>query len=136
MGNRGPAAKAKAPTLSYPRGTPPPPAWLDALAVEEYLRAAKLMGDVMTVADMSILAIFAQAYSDFIRFTTDLRTESEVIRLNNGIVASNPKCVLRDQACKRMQAASSKLGFSPVDRAKVPAAATQVSSDGFEAFIT
>ena len=27
MGNRGPAAKAKAPTLSYPRGTPPPPAY-------------------------------------------------------------------------------------------------------------
>lgn len=68
MGNRGPAAKAKAPTLSYPRGTPPPPAWLDALAVEEYLRAAKLMGDASLLSLMLTSKILSSAQTSTMLF--------------------------------------------------------------------
>lgn len=134
MGNRGPAAKLKKGGIAYATGTPKAPAWLDEIAATEYARAAKLMGDALTHADMSVLSTYAQAYADFVRLTAELRTEKEVVKLNNGVLAANPKCNLREAACKRMQSASSKLGFSPVDRARVPAS-SKAEVDEFDEFV-
>jgi P27 family predicted phage terminase small subunit len=135
MGLRGPIAKKKAAAFTYAAGMPPPPSWLDRAAVAEYNRAAEIMGGQLTLADMSVLAAYAQAYADFARFTVAARKEGEVLKLSNGVLASNPKCTLRDAAFKRMQAAASKIGFSPVDRARGPAGPGAPAADAFSEFV-
>jgi len=125
MGSRGPIASTKAAGVTYPAGKPEAPDWLADEARTEYERAAELMGRALTLADMATLAVYAESYADFAQLTREIRKEGVTVMLNNGVFASNPKCSQRDAAAKRMQSAAAKLGFSPVDRARVPK-----SSDG------
>ena len=134
MGSRGPAPKAKDSQISYPVGKPPPPKWLSREGRREYNRAAELMGQVLTLADAGTLAIYAEALADLGQLTKELRAEGTVVTLANGVVTSNPKCAQRDAAAKRVQSAAAKLGFSPVDRARVPKPSAS-SGNPFDRFI-
>lgn len=135
MGTRGPLTKASYKGITYETGRPDAPSWLAEDARIEYDRAAGLMGDTLTLADMATLAVYAEAYADFGTLTQEIRREGVVTTLNNKMLASNPKCAQRDAAAKRMQAAAAKLGFSPVDRARVPATASREQSDPFSKFV-
>lgn len=134
MGTRGPIGSGGRQSIQYKAGRPKAPDWLSENGRREYTRAAKLMGDTLTLADMATLAVYAEAYADFSQLTQEIRKEGVTTVLTNGVVASNPKCAQRDAAVKRMQAAAAKLGFSPVDRARVPASAKAVK-DEFDQFV-
>lgn len=134
MGTRGPIGANGRKSIEYAAGRPSAPPWLSELGRGEYERAALLMGDTLTLADMATLSVYAEAYSDFAQLTQEIRAEGMVVTMNNGIVASNPKCAQRDAAAKRMQSAAAKLGFSPVDRARVPAS-SRAQKDEFDEFV-
>lgn len=134
MGTRGPIGNSGRQSIQYTAGRPKAPAWLSEDGRREYVRAARLMGDTLTLADMATLAMYAEAYADFARLTIEIRKEGVTVVLTNGVVASNAKCAQRDAAAKRMQSAAAKLGFSPVDRARVPAS-SKVAKDEFDQFV-
>lgn len=101
------------------------------------IRAAKIMGDAVMLADMAALATYAQAYADLARLSLEIRAEGEVKTFGNGLVAANKMCALRDRAQRAMHIAGAKLGFSPADRSRASAVRETVGTeeDPFADFI-
>lgn len=138
MGLRGVAPKAKAGTIKFRPGVPPPPAWLNDAAQAEYVRAV----DELTSADasvqqpdMAVLASYAQAYADVARLSLQIREEGEVTAGVQGPVA-NPRFRALTIAQRTLAQTCQKLGFSPADRARVPkSAASSKPDNAFQAFV-
>jgi P27 family predicted phage terminase small subunit len=123
MGLRGKAPKPKGETLRFKAGVNPPPSHLDAEAKKVYARLSQLLELVLQEPDEYILAIFAQATADVARLTVEIRKEGEVVEGRQAGMVTNPKIRALDAARKTVINAGAKLGFSPADRARVPAAA-------------
>lgn len=131
MGLRGPAPQAKASTIKFRPGVPPPPDHLDEDARAEYVRAAEELEAAdasLQQVDFSTLASYAQAYSDVRRLTRELRGH-ETILTPQGAIAS-PLLRFLSLAERTRQLNAAKLGFSPADRARVPKAAASSKRDG------
>jgi P27 family predicted phage terminase small subunit len=122
MGTRGPIAKRAAEALKIKRGLPPAPASLDKIGAAEYARVGELLSGVITEGDMAIVAIYASAWADVQRIEGQVRGK-EVVRGPQGPIV-NPLLKALGIKKREMQSALSKLGFSPVDRARVPKAAS------------
>ena len=137
MGLRGPIPKQKNNAISFNPGVPSPPKYLDAEAKKEYRRIVKELessGADLQQPDMAMVSLYAQSYADVARLTEVIREEGEVI---DGLHAKvfNPRIRALEAAKKSMSAACAKLGFSPVDRARVPASKTkQGRKNDFENF--
>lgn len=133
MGSRGPLAKDKKDGLKLAPGVAEPPPHLDEAGRAEYLRAAELLGDHCTHADMVVLAQYAAAWSDVVRLEAACRG-NEVVQGPQGPVV-NP--LLKAIAIKerRLMQCASKLGFSPVDRARVPPAKEKAVADAYAKFV-
>jgi P27 family predicted phage terminase small subunit len=110
-----------------------PPAHLDDVGRAEYIRASGLLGAHCTPADMAVVAQYASAWSDVVRLEQAARG-NEVVQGPQGPVV-NP--LLKAIAIKKreMMQAASKLGFSPVDRARVPPSKPAPADDAFAKFI-
>jgi P27 family predicted phage terminase small subunit len=133
MGARGPLAKEKKSGLKLPPGYAEPPAHLDDAGRAEYLRAAVLLGEHCTHADMAMLAVYANAWSDVTRMEQAARG-NEVVQGPQGPVV-NPLLKAITLKKREMLQAMSKLGFSPVDRARVPPGEPKAIEDAFAKFI-
>jgi P27 family predicted phage terminase small subunit len=121
MGARGPIGKSAA-GLKFTAGAPPAPAWLDATAKAEYERAVTELASIpdhIQQVDLAVLATYAQAYSDVCRLTKAVRREGDTVKSSKGTAYLNPKSIALASAHKRLQQASAKLGFSPVDRLRM-----------------
>lgn len=138
MGARGPAPKTKVGTIKFRAGVPPPPAWLDAAAKAEYVRAVDELAAAdasVQQPDMAVLARYAQAYSDVARLSQKIRDEGEVTQGVQGPVA-NPRLRALSLAHRTLAETCQKLGFSPADRARVPkAAASSKPDNAFSQFV-
>lgn len=119
------------------QGVPPPPPWLDQAAAAEYKRVAKELGEaeVAQQTDAATLATYAQAYADVARLTLEIREESEIIVLPNGIRSANPKIAVRAQAQRQLLQAVGQLGFSPVARTRVPRGGGAKAANPFASFV-
>lgn len=123
MGARGPARKTPTPHARTTAGVPPAPPWLDEVAAEEYHRVAKELTEAevdIQHVDMAILSLYAQSYSDVMQLTLDLREEGVVTETKRGTPVSNPKVTALNGAYNRLRHAAMRLGFSPLDRLRVP----------------
>jgi len=124
MGARGPAPKSKQ-TVNFRAGVPDAPRWLDASARAEYRRVVREIehGKGGQQVDMALLATYAQAWSDVRRLTLVVRKEGETLTSDKGNAYMNPNVNALSMKQKTLLAAAAKLGFSPQDRARVPASA-------------
>ena len=133
MGSRGPAPKNKEKqSIKFRPGVPDAPAWLDDDAATEYRRAASELeaaDGALQQMDAMTLATYAQAVADVARLTLEIRKEGEVVALNNGMMAANPKVGVRQIAQRQLLASVGQLGFSPAARARVPKAAATGNPD-------
>lgn len=128
MGLRGPRPKPKGKTISFAMGLPPPPAYLDDAGKREYKKTKQQLesaGVELQQPDGTIVAIYAQAVADIARLTEEIRKEGEVVEGRQAGMVKNPKLAVLEAARKTVIAAGAKLGFSPADRARVPAATKQ-----------
>jgi len=135
MGTRGPAPQAKAPTIKFRPGVPPPPEHLDDEAKAEYIRAAEELEAAdasLQQVDFSTLAAYAQAHSDVCRLTKQLRGRETTIT-PQGEIAS-PLLRFLSLAERTRMSNAAKLGFSPADRARVPRAAASSRKEGEVSF--
>ncbi len=139
---RGPTKPSSKPSLNFPPGVPPPPAYLDAFARREYRRVTALLGAVpnhLQQVDMSVLATYAQAYSDVCRLTKEVRVEGETLVSElKGTSYLNPKCSALSAAHNRLRESAAKLAFSPLDRVRAgtkPAASGVPTANPLSGFL-
>lgn len=124
MGARGPQPGFKEKLKAhFTDGVPPPPDWLDAAAVEEYLRVSeeleKQPGHLQMV-DMAVLAQYAQSYSDTVRLTAEIRIFGEfAYSPKTWTEYAHPRVGMLSMARKALLECATKLGFSPTSRSQL-----------------
>jgi P27 family predicted phage terminase small subunit len=138
MGKRGPAPK---PTeLKILEGTyradraarnepkprvkiPSCPAWLQGEGRKEYFRVARLLMElrVITDADRTALAAYAQQYQRWIDAEDMIRKSGILIKSPNGFLMQNPCLPIANTALKNMQRLMSEFGLTPASRTRISA---------------
>lgn len=96
------------------------PAFLDDVAKEEFYRVvdetAKI--DVLDNLDLSILAMYCNAYSQYIEVNEQIRNTMPALRYNDK-GRSSPLITIQDKLAKQILSYSSKLGLATTDRLKL-----------------
>ena len=131
MGTRGPQPNRQEPMPTTRTKLPPPPKHLDAVAKKEYRRASEQLAEIgvaLEAVDLALLAIYAQAWSDYVRLTGEIRTEGEIISGYRGASRRNPKLGILRAAADAMQKAAKQLGLSPLSRRKLPKVAARTAT--------
>lgn len=118
MGRRGPQPATPPPPPANAGKLPPPPAWLDPEAADEYRRIAAAHSG-LTARDSATLANYAQALAEIAEHTRRLREEGPRIRGHRGDVL-NPRIRARRDALAAMNEAAHALGLTPAARVKLP----------------
>jgi P27 family predicted phage terminase small subunit len=98
-------------------GAPEPPEWLDPIARAEFLRVIDQIEDlkILSPADATSLAIYAEAYKAYYEVSWRLRQEGVV--LENGQV--NPLMHIQNQCASHVMKCGSLFGLSPKDRGTI-----------------
>lgn len=96
------------------------PDFLDDVAKEEFYRVvdetAKI--DVLDNLDLSILAMYCNAYSQYIEVNEQIRNTMPALRYNDK-GRSSPLINIQDKLAKQILSYSSKLGLATTDRLKL-----------------
>lgn len=96
------------------------PTFLDEIAKEEFYRVvdetAKI--DVLDNLDLSILAMYCNAYSQYIEVNEQIRNTMPALRYNDK-GRSSPLINIQDKLAKQILSYSSKLGLATTDRLKL-----------------
>ena len=114
------------------------PSWLDETAAEEFMRVvseAKVI-DLFDNLDLSMLAIYADNYSRYIKAAEEMEKNGMVIETDKGKQIISPYVVIADKAATQIQKCSAKLGLATTDRLKliVPTKAEE-KQNKFEEFL-
>ncbi|GGH83590.1 P27 family predicted phage terminase small subunit [Pullulanibacillus pueri] len=104
-----------------------PPAWLNQKAKKEFERLAKLLLEVELIndADVTHLALYCDAYSQYLSFKRQVKAKGMWI---DG--KPNPFFIRMKDAASQMRSLGSDLGLSPAARARL--AINLESDDGEE----
>lgn len=96
------------------------PDWLNDDAAEEFMRvvdeARKI--DILDNLDLAILAVYANAYSQYIRTVSGIAAGGLITSDGDKEVA-NPLVAIQEKYVKQIMLCSSKLGLSTTDRLKL-----------------
>lgn len=102
------------------------PEWLspDAKAIWD-VRASKLEAlGLLTELDVDMLAMYCQAYADFIQLMKEIREEGwiiETVSKRGPIRDKNRKCTIANEKWEIIKTSSQRFGFTPADRGKIEA---------------
>ncbi len=117
---------ADAPGAIPARHTPRPalpvkPAWLTPAASEEWDRVAQMLVDDGLIArvDADVLALYAETVSTWMRAKWVVDQEGLTITNKRGTVRAHPAAKLAGQAADRLLRLASKLGMTPLGRARL-----------------
>lgn len=96
------------------------PAFLDDVAKEEFYRVVEETAkiDVLDNLDLSILAMYCNAYSQYIEVNEQIRNTMPALRYNDK-GRSSPLINIQDKLAKQILSYSSKLGLATTDRLKL-----------------
>ena len=108
-----------------PRDGLDPPEWLDMEARKEFTRvveeAARI--DLLDNLDLSVLAVYADAWSNYIALHAQIQKQGNVIEVvgsqGNRTPKVNPALTAQEMYVKRIMSASAKLGLATTDRLKL-----------------
>jgi P27 family predicted phage terminase small subunit len=107
------------PAIKYAEGLPPAPAWLseDAAIIYEDIRRQMQEAGIAQTPDAAIVAMVANAQAEYQRISNELRGNEVIER--RGLMFANPLLKALQVHQRALQAGLQKLGFTPVDRARV-----------------
>jgi P27 family predicted phage terminase small subunit len=102
-------------------GIPPAPKWLKGDALKQWKKVMPILDGmgVITMADEDAVAAYCVAYAQFVKATEDIEANGIVVDSYRGGVARNPAIQVQTGALDQMNKWGSKLGLSPVDRARL-----------------
>ena len=100
------------------RGAPP---WLDEEAAEEFERVVSEARaiDLFDNLDLTVLAIYADNYSRYMKAAEKMKNFGMVIETDDGKKIISPYVVIADKAATQIQKCSAKLGLATTDRLKL-----------------
>lgn len=110
--------------LKLPRNDLTPPSWLDAFAAEEFSRVVDAAGKINLLdnLDLSILAIYSNAYSRYVESTIFINetgiTGGRETKYGTYEVVS-PYVLAQEKFVKQIMQCSTKLGLATTDRLKL-----------------
>lgn len=106
--------KAKKDALSAPN-------WLSDVAALEFERVVHEAEqiDMLDNLDLSVLAVYADNYSQYVAAATYLNIHGAVMKTQNGYETPSPWLKVKDQAAKNIFSCSTKLGLAVTDRLKL-----------------
>lgn len=102
-----------------------PPTWLDKLAKREFRKIVKEMEelDLLTNLDVHALAIYCDAYSQYVECTKQIDEEGLMVEYTNKAAETNkvphPLMTKKKQLHEQMRSLATEFGFTPASRAKL-----------------
>ena len=108
-----------------PRDGLGPPEWLDLEARKEFTRVVEeaTQIDLLDNLDLSVLAVYADAWSNYIALHDLIQKQGNVIEVvgsqGNRAPKVNPALTAQEMYVKRIMSASAKLGLATTDRLKL-----------------
>ncbi|KHO62680.1 terminase [Thermoanaerobacter sp. YS13] len=102
-----------------------PPKWLDKVAQKEFKRIVKEMEQtgILTNIDVDMLALYCDAYSQYIQCCEVIRQEGLMVEYTNKAAETNkvphPLLSKKKQLFEQMKAIASEFGFTPSARARI-----------------
>ncbi|HDW3058686.1 phage terminase small subunit P27 family [Bacillus cereus] len=102
-----------------------PPTWLDSVAKKEFKRIAGelLELEVMTNIDVNALALYCDAYADYMACTKIIQEEGLLVEYTNKAAETNkvphPLLTKKKQLHEQMKAIGVDFGFTPSARARI-----------------
>jgi P27 family predicted phage terminase small subunit len=104
-------------------GIPNVPDWLDEVGREEYLRAGKILAKirVLTEADGIALAIYAQAFSNWLAAESKVLEDGPILTSERGGKYLNPWKSVASMELKTVTAFLLQFGMTPASRTKIEA---------------
>lgn len=110
--------------LKVGRGDLIAPDWLDGVAIEEFRRvcneAEKV--DLLDNLDLSVLAIYCNAYSGYIKTVEGIREQGPTMTRytkEDSYEVANPLINIQEKYVKQIMQCSTKLGLATTDRLKL-----------------
>lgn len=102
-----------------------PPKWLDDIAKKEFKRIVREMEQtgILTNIDVDMLALYCDAYSQYIQCCEVIRREGLMVEYTNKAAETNkvphPLLSKKKQLFEQMKALATEFGFTPSARAKI-----------------
>ncbi|QDU62158.1 Phage terminase, small subunit [Planctomycetes bacterium Pan216] len=124
-------------SLKLKRGIPTRPKWIvHEVAVIEWDRVVEILANdnVLTLGDQGILALYCQAYADWIEAKEVIEDEGITTETDKGNVIQHPAVGACNKAWERCLKAAKELGLTPASRSRVDRE-PDAEEDGFAAFI-
>lgn len=124
---------------TFPIECPEPPEWLDVVGKDWFTKHAliALEAGYMAQAFAADLALGADAYSEYVELSTEIRKAGRAGRLcvtDKGNVIQHPNVGMRNQAFLRAHAIIVAYGLNPSAKASVKVGATKAEESSLEAF--
>lgn len=97
------------------------PGYLTSIGQDEFTRVveeAKKI-DILDNLDLSVLGIYANAYSQYVEITQELQQTDKATRYVTGDNKISPLINAQDKVIKQIMSCSSKLGLATTDRLKL-----------------
>lgn len=100
---------------------PEPPKFLDRGAKKEWKRVAPELHQLglLTMADMTPLAAYCQAYSRWTQAESEIRKHGLLVKAPNGYPMQSPLLAVANKAMKQMKEFLIEFGMTPSSRSKV-----------------
>ncbi len=99
----------------------PPPKHMDAVSKKLWDNIRQWYGSLKVVsdADRQHIEIFCKAFSDYRKYTTEIKRHGAWYEMHTGSIRLHPRVHMRDRAIQVIHKIGSELGFSPVARQKL-----------------
>ena len=100
---------------------PTKPAWLSPAASGEWDRVAdNLVADgLISRVDADVLAIYCETFAEYLDVAATITREGRTSKSPSGRIVVNPAHRIYDKAAARLLRLSSKMGMTPLGRAKL-----------------
>lgn len=110
--------------IKLPRDALSPPAWLDDTAAAEFTRVVYEAGeiDLLDNLDLSVLAIYANAWSRYIQTAKVIQEKGETVTRESkydSYEVVSPYVSAQERYVKQIMQCSTKLGLATTDRLKL-----------------
>jgi P27 family predicted phage terminase small subunit len=101
------------------------PEWLDDIGTSEFNRVSELLSEIklITEADITLLAAYADAYSEYVECSNRIKKDGIMIDHVNTTGKKNkivhPLSTKKKQLFEQIKAVATELGMTPSSRAKI-----------------
>lgn len=113
------------------------PKHIDQVGNKEWRRILKILlkARVVTAADMSIIAAYADSYSRWVEASIFVKKDGLVVSAPSGYPVQNPYLNIINKSLDQMKAFAVELGLTPSSRTRISALVAEVKEDPLDALL-